>query len=156
MIVWKIVVCIMLEFSGSTGFVERLLQRSSGIMDKLLQIKTCGHPKIANTMDNRTVMPGDKTIFNCKVDMSCMVSSIKWYHEMENGTEILIKTAADKGEPNVHVIKSVSTTDMGLYTCVAKNVLGKAHAAAYLAVNSASIYRWNPVAVALILLLERL
>ena len=26
-----------------------------------------------------------------KVDMSCMVSSIKWYHEMENGTEVLIK-----------------------------------------------------------------
>ena len=29
-----------------------------------------------------------------------------------------------------------STADTGLYTCVAKNVLGRTHAAAYLAVNS--------------------
>ena len=33
------------------------------------------------------------------------------------------------------------TADMGLYTCVAKNVLGKAHAAAYLAVDGASTLR---------------
>jgi hypothetical protein len=26
-----------------------------------------------------------------QVDMSCLVSTINWYHEMENGTEILIK-----------------------------------------------------------------
>ena len=26
-----------------------------------------------------------------QVDLSCLVSTIRWYHEMENGTEILIK-----------------------------------------------------------------
>ena len=26
-----------------------------------------------------------------QVDLSCMVSTIRWYHEMENGTEVLIK-----------------------------------------------------------------
>ena len=29
--------------------------------------------------------------FFSQVDLSCLVSTIRWYHEMENGTEILIK-----------------------------------------------------------------
>ena len=30
-------------------------------------------------------------LFSFQVDLSCMVSTIRWYHEMENGTEVLIK-----------------------------------------------------------------
>ena len=30
----------------------------------------------------------------CQVDLSCMVSTIRWYHEMANGTEVLIKVNA--------------------------------------------------------------
>ena len=30
-------------------------------------------------------------ILHCQVDLSCLVSTIRWYHEMENGTEVLIK-----------------------------------------------------------------
>jgi dihydroxyacetone kinase DhaKLM complex PTS-EIIA-like component DhaM len=30
-------------------------------------VKTCGHPKIQNIMENITVKPGDKAVFNCKV-----------------------------------------------------------------------------------------
>ena len=29
--------------------------------------------------------------FRCTVDMKCMVSYIHWYHEMENGTEVLLR-----------------------------------------------------------------
>lgn len=30
-------------------------------------------------------------MFVFKVDLSCIVSSIRWYHEMENGTEKIVK-----------------------------------------------------------------
>jgi hypothetical protein len=33
-------------------------------------VKTCGHPKIQNIMENITVKPGDKAVFNCKVGFS--------------------------------------------------------------------------------------
>lgn len=106
-------------------------------MKVLLEIETCGAPKIANIMENRTAKPGDQITFNCKVDMSCMVSTINWYHEFENGTEIQIKRPGDRGQPDIHIINSVSPVDTGVYTCVAKNVIGRTHAAAYLAVNKA-------------------
>ena len=32
-----------------------------------------------------------KKKLSVQVDLSCLVSTIRWYHEMENGTEILIK-----------------------------------------------------------------
>merc|ERR1712029_33444 len=101
-------------------------------------VKTCGLPQIeASQMSNLTVKPGQKVVFNCKVDLSCMVSTIRWYHEMENGTEVLIKTPSSPGLPYVHSIKRVSQNDQGMYTCVARNVVGKAYAAAYLQVNAA-------------------
>ena len=64
-----------------------------------------------------------------------MVSTIRWYHEMENGTEVLIKTPQDPGNPYTLDIPSVTMSDMGMYTCVARNVVGRDHAAAYLAID---------------------
>ena len=31
-----------------------------------------------------------------QVDLSCLVSTIRWYHEMQNGTEVLIKVNSSK------------------------------------------------------------
>ena len=67
-----------------------------------------------------------------------MVSTIRWYHEMENGTEVLIKTPQDPGNPYTLDIPSVTMSDMGMYTCVARNVVGRDHAAAYLAIDHGS------------------
>ena len=41
-----------------------------------------------NPHDQNQVKPGERVVFNCKVDLSCMVSTIRWYHELENGTEV--------------------------------------------------------------------
>ena len=41
-----------------------------------------------NHYDQNQVKPGERVVFNCKVDLSCMVSTIRWYHELENGTEV--------------------------------------------------------------------
>lgn len=111
---------------------------SQGIIEKILTIKTCGKPNIQNIMNNVTVHPGQSATFKCQVDMSCIVAYIEWYHEMDNGTEKLIKTASSSGDPHTHNIKKVAATDEGLYTCVAGNVLGQAVASAYLEVNSAN------------------
>jgi len=64
---------------------------SSGVIDKFLTIKTCGKPHIQNIMSNVTAKPGQMASFKCQVDMSCIVAYIEWYHEMDNGTEKLIK-----------------------------------------------------------------
>jgi len=116
-------------------------------------VKTCGVPVIdTSEMGNRSVRLGDKVIFNCKVDLSCMVSTIRWYHEMENGTEVLIKTPASPGVPNIYTIHRVSSFDQGMYTCVAKNVVGKAYVAAYLQVAS-SPHLYLDIRLLLVLLL---
>ena len=44
-------------------------------------------------MNNVTARPGQTATFKCQVDMSCIVSYIEWYHEMDNGTEKLIKVS---------------------------------------------------------------
>ena len=67
-----------------------------------------------------------------------MVSTIKWYHEMDNGTEVLIKTPQDPGNPYSLSIPFVTTKHMGIYTCVARNVLGRDHATVYLAVDGSN------------------
>ena len=54
-------------------------------------VKTCGKPHIQNIMSNVTARPGQMATFKCQVDMSCIVAYIEWYHEMDNGTEKLIK-----------------------------------------------------------------
>ncbi|XP_071747086.1 kazal-type serine protease inhibitor domain-containing protein 1 [Lepeophtheirus salmonis] len=113
-----------------------LATQSQGIVEKILTIKTCGKPNIQNIMNNVTARPGQSATFKCQVDMSCIVAYIEWYHEMDNGTEKLIKTASSSGDPHVHIIKQVKPTDEGLYTCIAGNVLGQATASAYLEVNS--------------------
>lgn len=117
---------------------------SQGIIEKILTIRTCGKPNIQNIMNNVTVKPGQSASFKCQVDMSCIVAYIEWYHEMDNGTEKLIKTASSSGDPHTHNIKMVKPTDEGLYTCVAGNVLGQAVASAYLEVNSADSLLSSP------------
>eukprot|EP00095_Tigriopus_kingsejongensis_P008697 maker-scaffold483_size159862-snap-gene-0.45 protein:Tk08697 transcript:maker-scaffold483_size159862-snap-gene-0.45-mRNA-1 annotation:"hypothetical protein SINV_04149" len=114
-----------------------LMISGNGVIQKLLTIRTCGKPNIQNIMNNVTASPGQSATFKCQVDMSCIVAYIEWYHEMDNGTEKLIKTASSSGDPHVHVIKQVRSADEGLYTCIAGNVLGQATASAYLEVNSA-------------------
>jgi len=109
-----------------------------GVIDQLLTIRTCGKPNIQNIMNNVTARPGQTATFKCQVDMSCIVSYIEWYHEMDNGTEKLIKTASSSGDPHVHIVKGVDSADEGLYTCIAGNVLGQATASAYLEVNAAT------------------
>jgi len=109
-----------------------------GVIDQLLTIRTCGKPNIQNIMNNVTARPGQTATFKCQVDMSCIVSYIEWYHEMDNGTEKLIKTASSSGDPHVHIVKQVDSADEGLYTCIAGNVLGQATASAYLEVNAAT------------------
>jgi len=89
-------------------------------------------------MSNVTVRPGQSASFKCQVDMSCIVAYIEWYHEMDNGTLKLIKTASSSGDPHVHIIKMVRPEDKGLYTCIAGNFLGQAEASAYLEVNGAN------------------
>merc|ERR1719348_490130 len=130
------------------------------LMDKILssktwQIKTCGPPRIDDAvMSNMTVKPGQKVVFNCKVDLSCMVSTIKWYHEMINGTEVMIRTPSDPGIPYVHEIRSVSPSDTGMYTCVARNVVGRTHAMAYLQVDSAHLCQISVSLLVLLLLVN--
>ena len=46
------------------------------------------HHNHHNHHDQNQVKPGERVVFNCKVDLSCMVSTIRWYHELENGTEV--------------------------------------------------------------------
>ena len=48
----------------------------------------------------------------------------------------MFQTPSSPGLPYVHSIKSVEERDRGMYTCVARNVVGRSHAAAYLQVNT--------------------
>ena len=50
---------------------------------------------------------------------------------------LLFQTPSSPGLPYVHSIPAVGERDQGMYTCVARNVVGRSHAAAYLQVNSA-------------------
>jgi len=115
-------------------------EASSSLIKKILTIKTCGEPKIENSMMNVTVKPGEMAQFKCQVDMSCLVAYIEWYHDMKNGSHTLIKTAGSSGDPHVHTIREVSPLHEGLYTCHAGNVMGKAMASAYLSVNGVNSY----------------
>ena len=51
----------------------------------------------------------------------------------------VLQTPSSPGLPYVHSIKHVAVTDQGMYTCVARNVVGRAYAAAYLQVNAAPV-----------------
>jgi len=135
--IYKVLLFLAVNMFGHTTCdlldkITRAFSRSNA-----WNLKTCGVPVIETSeMSNITVKPGQKVTFNCKVDLSCMVSTIRWYHEMENGTEVLIKTPSSPGLPNLYEIHAVRDKDQGMYTCVARNVVGKAYVAAYLAVDS--------------------
>ena len=47
---------------------------------------------------------------------------------------LLFQTPSSPGLPYVHSIPAVGERDQGMYTCVARNVVGKAFVAAYLQV----------------------
>ena len=47
---------------------------------------------------------------------------------------LVFQPPASPGVPNLYIIPSVSGSDQGMYTCVARNVVGKAFVAAYLQV----------------------
>ena len=51
-------------------------------------------------------------------------------------SSVLFQTPSSPGLPYVHSIKGVDERDRGMYTCVARNVVGRSHAAAYLQVNT--------------------
>ena len=56
-------------------------------------------------MNNVTARPGQTATFKCQVDMSCIVSYIEWYHEMDNGTEKLIKVSIFLPPPRIWISK---------------------------------------------------
>ena len=63
-------------------------------------------------MNNVTAKPGQSASFKCQVDMSCIVAYIEWYHEMDNGTEKLIKVNKAKsttGRPLTEITHHVRT-----------------------------------------------
>lgn len=107
---------------------------------KIMEPKTCTSlPRIEGDMGNFTAQLGERVLFHCQVDHSCMVSSIKWFHATrENSTLTLIKTAKDPGDPHIHQIRSVGAEDAGSYHCVAENVLGQAEMVAFLQVSRSS------------------
>lgn len=98
-------------------------------------VKTCGKPRINNVMHNLTLNPGESARFKCSVDMKCLVSYIQWFHEMNNGTMRLLRTASDTGDPYSFRIHRVDGLDEGFYTCVAGNILGETLSSAYLEIN---------------------
>ena len=60
-----------------------------------------------------------------------------------------LQTPSSPGLPYVHKIKAVAPGDQGMYTCVARNVVGRAYAAAYLQVNTAPGHdRWAAILIA--------
>lgn len=117
------------------GIIESVKEKFQTFVEKT---HTCGMPKITNVMRNRTLQAGDVAKFRCTVDMKCMVSYIHWYHEMENGTEVLLRTAADSGDPYTYKIDNVDWSHEGFYTCRAGNFLGDTEISAYLEVADIS------------------
>jgi len=97
---------------------------------------TCGRPDIKNVMQNISVKPGDSASFQCTIDMTCVVSYIQWYHELNNGTMRLLRTARTHGTPYQIKLRDVSEDDEGFYTCIAGNIMGETASSAYLQVNS--------------------
>ncbi|XP_023325604.1 fibroblast growth factor receptor isoform X2 [Eurytemora carolleeae] len=122
-----------------------------GIMKKI--VKTCGRPEINNVMQNLTLKPGDTASFRCTVDMKCLVSYIQWYHEMNNGTMRLLRTARTHGNPYQFRIVDVSDMDEGFYTCIAGNIMGETVSSAYLEVSFAPNLNQSNLLLLLLLLL---
>jgi len=111
---------------------------SESIGEKIFRkiVQTCGVPTIKNVMRNLTLNPGDSARFECRVDMKCMVSYIHWYHEMNNGSVRLLRTASSAGSPYNYYIHRVDKSDSGFYSCVAGNIIGESTSTAHLEINS--------------------
>ena len=86
------------------------------VIPSVFSVRTCGKPHIQNIMSNVTAKPGQMASFKCQVDMSCIVAYIEWYHEMDNGTEKLIKVR--RKDPLLHIKNIPTTTYIGPPTTV--------------------------------------
>merc|ERR1719410_3068333 len=54
---------------------------------KIVEPKTCtGLPRINGIMKNITANIGEKVEFDCDVDYTCMVNSIRWFHTTPDNT----------------------------------------------------------------------
>jgi len=113
-----------------------------GMKETVKKIQTCGLPRILSLTSKR-IMSGDEDNIlrnirlSCTVDMQCMVSYIKWYKLMDNGTNMLLRSGVIKNHPYILELENVSAVDSGQYNCVAGNVLGETSASYNLQINSA-------------------
>jgi len=141
---------------------DRIMKKIASAFEKSVQRagNTCGLPKIHNVMKNLTLREGDTARFSCNVDMKCMVSYIQWYHQEfdDNSTSTLLRTGADMGDPYSFIIKDVSYSDEGFYSCVAGNTLGETVSSAFLQISTATIHTldiWSGLSVVSILWVRR-
>merc|ERR1712154_387962 len=117
---------------------EAVIQNlAQGVKETVNKIETCGLPKIQNLITDKVLKPGGTARMTCSVDMQCMVSYIKWYKKLQNGTFDAMKTGVSKTNPYLLEIQNVSLADSGEYRCVAGNVLGETSISVQLSVNTA-------------------
>lgn len=100
---------------------------------KIVEPKTCtGLPRINGIMKNITANIGEKVEFDCDVDYTCMVNSIRWYHTTPDN---LTTTQLKVEDRHQFTILAVTEADEGRYTCAAENVLGQTDLVSYLTVS---------------------
>lgn len=149
-----VITAFLLQLVGGESVGEKILRKiATGFRKSVMEVKTCGQPRIKNVMRNLTLNPGDTARFHCSVDMKCMVSYIQWHHEMNNGTVRLLRTGATQGTPYRYTVRGVNSDDEGFYLCLAGNILGETVSSAYLQVNkSPQLALIAPSVIAFILL----
>jgi len=106
---------------------------------KIVEPKTCtGLPRINGIMKNITANIGEKVEFDCDVDYTCMVNSIRWYHTTPDN---LTTTQLKVEDRHQYTILAVTEDHEGRYTCAAENVLGQTDLVSYLTVNNSQRLR---------------
>merc|ERR1719245_995236 len=84
-------------------------------------------------MKNITANIGEKVEFDCDVDYTCMVNSIRWFHTTPDNTTTTQLKVEDRHQ---YTILAVTLAHEGRYTCAAENVLGQTDLVSYLTVNN--------------------